>query len=78
LYRKEGIRNCWSTLAVVIGSFGSSMATLAEPPDCKDSNQESRGVTPQRARFLIIVKVNEGNAAPLSVLLNWASESATS
>ncbi len=25
-------------------------------------------------RFLIATKVDEGNAAPLSVLLNWASE----
>jgi len=52
-----------NTLAVVIEKLESSMATRAEPPDCRDSNPESRR-TPRRARFLIAVKVDEANAAP--------------
>jgi hypothetical protein len=52
-----------NTLAVVIEKLESSMATRAEPPDCRDSNPESRR-TSRRARFLIAVKVDEANAAP--------------
>ena len=34
----------------------------------------SYDVTPDGQRFLIATKVDVGNPAPLSVLLNWASE----
>jgi hypothetical protein len=52
------------------------MATLAEPPDCRDSNPESlRNRSGHGSTwFLIVVKVDEANAGPLSVLLNWASD----
>jgi hypothetical protein len=44
-----------------------------ERPDCRDFNPESRR-TPQRARFPDCCKGGRVNAAPLSVLLNWASD----
>jgi len=49
------------------------MATLAEPLPIVETAIRNRGVH-RSGRPLIVVKVGEANAAPLSVVLNSASD----